>query len=208
MANNIDQTTISELSLTIKQNLKKEKYKGTKPQIKEQEIEFEKGKTKNRKLGWKNRKLIEEHKDLKTTEKRRTEILKEIKDNEADKADTKWNKNRLSMLEGKDFMFEIDNKFGVELWNKKRNTYNINSKQYKDKTPEQIEKLILGRLLKGLDQNLKIEKHPSKIKVMKKFKKIVEDYKKAVETGVFVKGMPIITVDIEEGEIELFIAGS
>ena len=204
----IDQTTISELTVTIKKNLKEKKYKGTKAQIKEQEVEFEKGKTKNRKLGWKNRKLIKEHKDPATTEKRRTEILKEIKDNEADKTDTKWNKNRLNMLEGKDFMFEIDNKFPVELWNKKRNKYNISSKQYKDKTPEQIEILILGRLLKGLDQNLKIETHPKKIKVMEKFKKIVEDYREAVKTGKFVEGMAIITVDIEEGEIELFIAGS
>ena len=204
----IDQTTISELTVTIKKNLKEKKYKGTKAQIKEQEVEFEKGKTKNRKLGWKNRKLIKEHKDPATTEKRRTEILKEIKDNEADKTDTKWNKNRLNMLEGKDFMFEIDNKFPVELWNKKRNKYNISSKQYKDKTPEQIEILIIGRLLKDLDQNLKIETHPKKIKVMEKFKKIVEDYREAVKTGKFVEGMAIITVDIEEGEIELFIAGS
>ena len=200
----IDQTTISEIAITAKKNLKEGKYKGTKSQIKEQKIELEKGISKNRKLGWKSRKLIAEHKSPKTTEERRTEILKEIKDNEADKADTKWNKNRLNMLQGKDFMFIVNTKFGVELWNKKRKKYNIGSKQIEKKTPEQIEKLILGRLEKGLKQNIEIEENPKKIKVMEKLKKDIEDYERAIETGESLKGIYIIPVDIEEGEIELF----
>ena len=203
-----EQVTLYELSDEIKQRLKGEKFLGTPSEVKIAREEYKSGIKSNHVLGQKIRWEKVKAKDTSISKSEREEARRKSIDLEREKIDTKERKNRISMMEGKPFFIEIDNRFPVRLWGKDRGKYRISSKFFKKYPSERIEKLMIGRMQKGLEQNIETEERPKVKTALENFKISVDDYALAVKEGRRPKEIITSEVDIEDLSVELFITGS
>ncbi len=186
-----EQSTLFGLASDIKERISKGKFKGTKQDIEDAQKAYEEAITSNRKIG----------------QQLRYEKITKL-DYDSLKQDTPWYKNRLNMLKNKPFYFEIDNRFPIKLWGKDRTKWKISSKSFKNKSSDQIEKLMIGRLGKGLEQSISKEKRPKVLQALINFKKSVDKYAQALKEGTRPDEIITGTFDFDEPEIEFEIMGS
>ncbi len=202
------QVTLYEFSDEMKQRLKEKKFLGTPEEIEIAKQDRIDAITTNRKLGQKIRWEKVKAKDTKLSVSVREEARKKSIDLVREKKDTLQLKNRVAMMEGEPFYIEIDNRFPVHLWGKDRSKYRISSKTFKTQPSERIEKLMIGRMKRGLDQSIAIEERPKVEEALENFKTTVDDYIKAIEEGRRPKEIITAEIDVEDLEVDLFITGS
>lgn len=184
-------STIFGLATEIKERLNQGRFKGTKNDVKDAQEAYKESVKTNRELG----------QDLKSGK-----ITK--LDYDSKKEDTWWYKNRLNMLEDKPFYFEIDNRFPNMLWGKERSKWKISSEVIKKKSSDQIEKLIIGRLKRGLEYSIEKEERPRVAESLENFLESVNQYNDALEDGKRPKEIITGRFDFDEPEIEIEITGS
>lgn len=186
-----EQSTLFGLASEIKERINQGRFKGTKEDVDQAKKGYEQAISTNRKIG---------------QQLRRGTITK--LDYDAMKEDTKWYKNRLNMLEDKPFYFEVDNRFPIKLWGKDRTKWRISSKSLKKRSSDQIEKLIMGRLERGLDQSIEKEERPRVAEALSNFRSSVHEYSTALKKGIRPKEIITGSFDFDEPEIEIEITGS
>lgn len=186
-----EQSTLFGLASEIKKRISEGKFKGTQEDIDLARESYENAIKINRKIG----------QDL-----RYGKINK--LDYDTQKEDTEWHKNRLNMLEDKPFYFEVDNRFPVKLWGKERTKWRISSKSLSTKSSDQIERLMIGRLKRGLEESAEQEERPKVKEALNNFKESVTQYANALEKGIRPKEIITGTFDFDEPEIEMEITGS
>lgn len=186
-----EQSTLFGLASEIKKRIAKGRFKGTKSDIKDAQKAYDEAVKSNRQIG----------QDLRY--KKITQL-----DYDSLKEDTRWYSNRLKMLKDEPFFFEIDNRFPVKLWGKDRTKWRISSESLKKRSSDQVEKLMIGRLKRGLNESIEKEDRPKVADALANFRNSVEEYATALKEGKRPKEIITGTFDFDEPEIEIEIMGS